>query len=184
MKGSRVLKETEIKKILKYLKRTNYRNYIGVRLSLTFGLRVQELLNLKFDDFQNDFVTIKSLKKSNDQKFPIPKKLKNEIAKLKSYYKDNKIEFSSKSSILISKKKCVLTRQQFNLIIRNTCLHLEIKGKVSNHSFRKTLITRVYKETNQDIILTKLYSRHKNINSLLPYIEIQKEPTLIKQLIW
>lgn len=186
MAGSRILNKEEIKSILTYLKRKNQRDYTCVLCSIHFGLRAQEVLTLSFSQVSGDVIRIMSLKGSNNDHFPIPTEVKKQVKKLKRYYQNKGIQITSDSYLFQSRngQNQHLTTQRLNVIIRDTCDTLKISGKISNHSFRKTFITRCYKETNFDIIKTRRYSRHKSISSLQPYIEESTSTELIENFTW
>ena len=186
MSGSRILSQNEVQTILGYLKRTNQRNYTAVLCSVHFGLRISELLFLRWSDVSGDYLYIRSLKGSKNQTFPIPKNVQRELKNLKRYYQEKDINITDDHFVVLSQvgENKPLSRQYFNRILRNTCKTLSITGKISNHSFRKTFINEIFKKTGKDVFKTRTYSRHRSISSLSAYVEGSHDTTLVNILNW
>ena len=186
MAGSRILTPSEVKKILRYLKTKNQRDYTATLCSVTFGLRIGELLRLTFRDVQDGgFIYIRSLKGSENTNFPIPPTVDHELKQLKLYYQNKGIDITQNHYLFQSQKgeNQPISREHFNYILRGTCKRLKIGGKVSNHSLRKCYINTIYERT-QDVFKTKVYSRHKSIQSLQSYINESDDTSMINLISW
>jgi integrase len=186
MAGSRILTPPEVKKILRYLKTRNQRDYVATLCSVTFGLRIGELLRLTFKDIEGgDYIYIRSLKNSNNENFPIPPTVDDELKRLKLYYHGKGIDITSHHYLFQSQKgeNQAISREHFNYILRTACKKLKIGGKVSNHSLRKCYINTIYQKT-QDVFKTKVYSRHKSIQSLQSYVSESHDTSIINLITW
>jgi len=184
MTGCRPLKKSEVTLILKSV---DPRKKIIVLSGLCFGLRVSEILCLRFKNVSGEYLRItKSLKGSNNVTFPIPPEYKTALAELKAYYLNKGFKFNFETPLCLSQKgfQKPVSRQQACLMIRDACRSLGLDGKVNIHSFRKTFITRIYELTGKDLVKTLTYSRHKNLNSLKHYIKSSEEKRLILSLSW
>lgn len=187
MSGSRILSPSEVKKILQYLKTKNQRDYTATLCSVSFGLRIGELLRTTFKDVENgDFIYIRSLKGSNNANFPIPPVVKHELNLLIQYYQQKGVNITPNHHLFLSQKgeNQPISREHFNYILRSTCKALKIGGKVSNHSLRKAYINEIYQRTGKDVFKTKVYSRHKNISSLQSYVYESHDTSMINLISW
>ena len=183
MKGCRVVSNQEIKKIISSL---SIRDRVLVLTGLNFGTRISESLPLTFGDVSGKYINIDSLKGSENAAFIIPPAYHQAICELRDYYTsqgitvtDNTYLFQSKKGVNEHIKRC-----QASKIIKDACEDLGIEGKVCNHSFRKTFVTKIYELTKYNIAQTKVYSRHKNLANLDYYINTCQTTELINDLSW
>jgi site-specific recombinase XerD len=184
MKGCRVLKDSEIKKILNSLK---IREQALFLTSLTFGTRISESLSLNFGDVCGDYLYIKSSKGSENQSFPIPHSYRSTINRLKVYYKSKGISVKDKTPLFMSQKHKTskpMSRQLAHNLIRKVVRNCKLEGKINTHSFRKSFVTKIYEMTGYDIAQVRQYSRHRSLNNLQYYIGTTEVPTLVNNLNW
>ncbi len=183
MEGARVLNQDELEAITSKL---NIRNKLIVKTQLTFGLRIQEALKLKFKDVSNKFLSVESDKKSVCVTFPLPDDYKKDVKELKKFYQYLGKQIEDDTYLFLSQKykNNPISRQQFSGTLKNICEELNLDGNVSSHSFRKMFVTRIYQMTGKDLAETKHFSRHRNLGNLDHYIKTTKNLDLIHDLKW
>lgn len=183
MKGCRPLLKFEIDALIE---NSPIREKVLFLAGLNFGYRISEALSLKFGDFNDDQIYIKSSKGSDDQAFDIPKDYKAFLSELKKYYKYQGRRVDDNTFLFLSRQgeNIAMSRAQASSIIKNICHELGIMGKVGIHSLRKSFVTKIWKLTGYNVIETIRYSRHKSINNLLYYIDSATDTPLINQLNW
>lgn len=155
-----------------------------VRIGLYAGTRISEALALKFMDFKGDTLHIKSLKKSNDRYLEITDELRASVQELREFYEGQGITVTPWMPLFVSQKGGTISRQQGSHLIKGMFERAGIGGAVGFHSLRKSFCTKIFKLTGNDPFATAEYSGHKNINSLISYIESAKHADLTKKLAW
>ncbi len=183
MKGCRILEKQEIKKILNTL---NVRNKLLVLTGLYFGTRISETLGLKFRDVSGKYISIKSKKNSENVTFAITPDYRKAVQELKEDYAQKGIDVTEDTYLFLSREgqNSPIHKGHACKMIKKICNTIGIDGKVNTHSFRKTFVTAIYKESGCDIAQTKKYSRHKNLANLDYYIGTSENLDLIKKLSW
>jgi len=180
MRGCRPLNKEEIRAVLSQVK--DQREKVLVLTSLYFGVRISEALKLKFTDFENnDYVRIQRSKNSNVTSLKIPQDFKDELKVLKDYYKNNGRPITDETPLFIGYKGH-LSRQYATKLVKNLMNRSGLRGNLGFHSFRKSYITKIYELTGKDIVQTQAYSGHKNLNSLIAYIETTQYNDLTDEL--
>lgn len=184
--GSRILTKEEVKQVLDHFKSTNSRNYAAALMSVSIGTRITELLSLRWKDLDGKYVNVKSLKGSNNASFPMSDELLKALNQLKQHYYNIGVQIDDNTHLFLSREGAnkPLSSQHWNFIIRDACRKLGISGKVSNHSFRKCFITRIYEITGKDIFRTKVFSRHKSVSSLTPYVHASGDTSIVETIEW
>lgn len=182
MKGCKFLSDNEIKSIIKVMNKQ--KSKLLVLISLNFGTRISETLSLNFEDVSGSFVTIRSSKGSNTQSFPINKILKDAIKATKQEYLSKGWNVNPDTALFLSQSGVRMTRQAASYIIKTAAKEANIEGKVNSHSFRKSFVNHIYKETNYNILETKQYSRHKSLSNLEYYIETTNSTNLVNNITW
>ncbi len=201
MAGSRRFTKNEI---MKMIEQSPPREKVFVLLGAYMGTRMAEALALKIGDVRGkEYVTIRSLKGGMIQQYPTPPRLKQAVEDLCEWYKSRGIEFTDESPLFISftwrwkkpplpetlnhpmfKAATPLSRRGMVKLFRTLLDDLKIKGNVSAHGLRKSFITSIYRITGNDIVRTRVYSRHKSLTNLQYYIDAGTDTGLIKALTW
>lgn len=183
MTGCRPLSDSERKTLYSAL---SLREKLLVETGLYFGLRISESLSLRFKDLEGDLFYVHSGKNSRNDHFPVPQIIKDHAAKLKEYYSLAGLSVGSDSPVFLSRRHSgkPITRQMVSLILLALCEKLGISGKIGMHSFRKMFVMKVYDTTGKDIIKTKKYSRHKQLDSLSYYLSTTEDTDLVKEMVW
>jgi integrase/recombinase XerD len=128
--------------------------------------RVSEALKLERSDLIRDRIVFRACttktKTTRDVKIPL---------KLQAILQQT--ELPSSGYLFPGKKGGHLTRQAADLALRNACDYLGVEG-VSTHSFRRTGLTKLYK---QGVPLKTLQERtgHADLGNLAKYLAIGKE---------
>lgn len=182
MRGKRPLKDREIKLILGL---AQPRETVICLLGLTYGLRLHEINSLRFRDFAGEFLSIKSSKGSDNISFPINDQVKGAIEELRGFYDLKGMQVEDNALILLSLKGKgrPISDRMVMILIKNLSEMLRLEN-VGIHSFRKTFITRIYRESKFDLITTRNYSRHKSLGNLIHYIETTQSVDMVMGLAW
>lgn len=154
--------ETGIKLI-----KTNENKSFGflIVVGINLGLRIENLLELSYEDLQQEKITIVEGKTGKRRTLII----NDNIKKALSYY-DLTI---AKGYVFKSQKNSVYSPQHVNRLIKKY-----FKGKVSSHSLRKTFGRRVWDNDDQSerslIYLSELFS-HSSIATTRIYLGIRQQ---------
>ncbi len=128
--------------------------------------RVSEALKLERSDIISDRIVFRArtTKTKTTRDVIIPTKLKALL---------NQTELPTKGYLFPGKRKGHLTRQAADLALRKACDYLGIQG-VSTHSFRRTGLTKLYK---QGVPLKTLQERtgHTDLGNLAKYLAIGRD---------
>ena len=184
MQGCRVLQKEEIKALLN--EAPDQRTRMLILTGLFLGTRISESLKLKFGDFRGPTIRIKSLKGSNDRTLVLPDELRKEVELLELEYLDAHYDITDRTPVFFSQKdpSKPICRQRASLIIKQIKEAAGVDGKVAAHSFRKNFTTKIHELCQNNLVQTAKYTGHKNLNSLVSYIESTENTDLTKELAW
>jgi len=152
---NKFLSDSEVNQLFTLLENhKGERDSIMLRLSLFTGARGIELINILKSNLGNDeCITIKGRKRSNDRTIPLPKPFFNELKEYAKHFSDNQKLFP------ISVRRC---RQIWDQYRPN-----KNKGL---HSLRHTQGVRLY-DSSRDIHLVQTVLGHKIIENTLKYLD-------------
>ena len=165
-------KET-IKAIEVYLKNTNFRNYGLFKTQLNTGLRISDVVKLKYDDFFNiddnlrTHLNLVEQKTKKTRRIFINKDLKQVILDLVDYFSLSSGDYIFKSRKGINKP---ITTTQAHRIYKNIGEIFNLKN-FNSHSIRKTFCYKIYQK-NKDINLIMAIMNHSSTAVTLRYIGI------------
>jgi len=158
----------------------DYKMSLLVSIGCFFGLRISDLLSLRWEQILNvDEFTITEKKTQKKRTIRINPQLKNHISNCYIQIKPNSIE----SNILISQKKSVFSNQQINNLLKlmKEKYKLNIKN-ISSHTLRKTFARQVYNQNsdNAELALVKLMEllNHSSMAITKRYIGLRQEELL------
>jgi integrase len=158
----------------------DYKMSLLVSIGCFFGLRISDLLSLRWEQILNvDEFTITEKKTQKKRTIRINPQLKNHISNCYIQIKPNSIE----SNILISQKKSVFSNQQINNLLKlmKEKYKLNIKN-ISSHTLRKTFARQVYNQNsdNAELALVKLMEllNHSSMAIAKRYIGLRQEELL------
>ena len=126
----------EIKQILDYLKRTNFKYYLIFRLFIESGLRKGGVINLDYDKVFFDKFYVDTKEKNGRNAYYITEELRDY---LKIYMKErNLIEIETKSLFLSPQLKRFGNRA-FNMFLKKVLNGIGMKKQVTCQVFRRSL---------------------------------------------
>ena len=167
---ARVLSPEELDRFIELLPAGQHRT-LGHLLRRT-SVRVSEGLKLKWGFILNDVILfsapITKVKKSRP--IPLHPQLKKEL----NLWKKSQINPRETDYVFKGRSSgSHLTRQAFDLVIRKTCLKMDIQG-VSTHSFRRSCLTHL---NNQRVPLRTIQSisGHSSLSVLEKYLEVREQ---------
>ena len=159
-----------------YLKNTNFRNYGLFKVQLNTGLRISDVVNLKYDDvFEKNgnlkkHISLTEKKTKKHRVIFINNELKNVFKELREYFK-----LSSGIYLFKSRKgqNKPITTTQVHRIYQNIGKVFNLKN-FNSHSLRKTFCYFVYQK-NKDINLIMKLMNHSSTAITLRYIGITND---------
>jgi integrase len=130
------------------LVKENRKPILGLYLiiAINTGLRVSDILNLKWKDFEGDHIKLHEKKTGKFREIQINDNIKKVISKF-----ERKSEF-----IFLSQKKTIYSIQQINVLLKQVFARETKTLNISSHSLRKSFGRRVY-ENNQESEKSLLY---------------------------
>lgn len=145
-----------------------------ILLMFSSGLRVNELINIKANDYykqeNNYYISIKPKGKLNNIILPIAPETSQAInLYLENKKKNNKYLFSNQTHNK-------LTRQGINKILKEIAIktdakyNLNITPRISSHIFRHSLARYLLIDKAKPINQVKDILRHNNINTTIKYL--------------
>lgn len=136
-----------------------------VVVGINLGLRIENLLELSYEDLQREKITIVEGKTGKKRTLIINENIKKALS-----YFDLTL---AKGYAFKSQKKSVYSPQHVNRLIKKY-----FKGKVSSHSLRKTFGRRVWDRDDQSerslIYLSELYN-HASLTTTRIYLGIRQQ---------
>ncbi len=150
----------------------DYRNKAMLEVLYATGLRISELINLKFSNIDLHNATIRVIGKGNKERIV----LLNEIGEkyLKIYideYRNLILNNSYSDYLFISNAKKNITRQGFFKILKKECERAGIKKNVSPHVLRHSFATHMLSH-GADIRVIQELLGHSNITTTEIYTHI------------
>jgi integrase/recombinase XerD len=140
------------------------------------GLRVSELVSLKISDLFFDEGFIKITGKGNKERF-VP--IGNLTQKYIVFYKDNvrgeipvKKEFTD--TLFLNRRGRQLTRAMVFTIINDLALKINLKKKISPHTFRHSFATHLL-ENGADLRSIQLMLGHESITTTEIYLHLDRK---------
>lgn len=159
--------QARLEEILQKFKSSDPRNTTLIWLAIKCGARPQEVLNLSWQDFNNDTrsVFIKSLKGGKNRSIPLPKWLFDRIMNLKPEGLSDE-----------SAKVFDIGYNMYNIIWRQ---FRPVKKKL--HSLRHTFAVNLYEKSKYNLRLVQLALGHKNMPTTAIYLEIEMSKDALSQ---
>lgn len=166
----------DIEEIKRILKNRSIRDYLLFVLGINTGLRISDLLKLKFKDilFDNvikEEIIIKEKKTGKIKQFPITKSARNAIKEYLTYlntYEKNDYIFQS------SKGHRPISRVQAYRIINEVARKAGVQTAVGTHTLRKTFGYHFYQKYKDVALLQEIFN-HSTPSITLRYIGINQD---------
>ena len=161
------------KKYNKYLEKLNKeksymwdRNYMILHLGRNLAFRIEDLLQLKVDNFKNGGIYTREFKTNKEQSFELHPSL---IKDIESYINRNDL---IEGEYLFKSRKGInmpITRQRAWQIVKELSREVNVNYIVGTHSLRKYFARKYYEKTG-DIIGLKEMLNHSSETVTLLYI--------------
>ena len=126
----------EIKQILAYLKRTNFKYYLIFRFYAESGLRKSGVINLNYDKVFIEERYIKTKEKNGRVVYYITEGLRDY---LKIYLEERKLFNTETKAFFLSPQLKRFSVRSFNVFLKGFLEGIGIKKKVTCHVFRRSL---------------------------------------------
>lgn len=146
--------------------RPNNRIATCLVLEANLGMRIEDILSLRFNDiigdgtrYRLDIVEKKTKKQRN---FTVPFSIYQYI---KLYMMDNKI---SADALLFP-----ISERAVQKHLKKVVDYLGYPDNIGTHSFRKFFATEIYKNNNYDIVLVQKLLQHSSVSTTQKYIGIE-----------
>lgn len=169
--------DSNILLISKLYQDQNYKFSLLIALGSFFGVRISDILGLRFCDILNtDILTIIEKKTKKQRTIKINDQLKKHIL---ACYKEIK-PLSPNDYIFTSQKNTVYSVQRINVVFKDIRVRYNLKIKnFSTHSMRKTFGRQVYNNagSNAELALVKLSElfNHSDIRTTRKYLGLRTE---------
>lgn len=143
-----VLSEAEIDALIEaidYSKAEAERNHAILETLYSCGLRVSELVNLKFEDLHFDKGFIRVIGKGNKERLvPINQTAANLISEYRLNSRaDLKVKPGNEKIVFLNRRGAKLTREMIFTILKDLATKIGLKKQVSPHTFRHSFATHL-----------------------------------------
>lgn len=139
-------------------------------VSINTGLRVSDVLRLKWSDLEGETFQIIEKKTNKHRVIRVNDSIKSILTKFEI---DNPDEF-----IFLSQKGTVYSVQQINRVLKQVFKKESKKHNISSHSLRKSFGRRVYENNNESekslVYLSELFN-HTSLSITRKYLGIRQE---------
>ena len=122
-----------------------YRNRAMLEVLYSCGLRVSELVELKFSDLFYDERFVRVIGKGNKERLvPLSKSVEREIQNYSEKTRSKlKIKKGHENFVFLNRRGSKLTRVMIFLIIKELALKTDLQKKISPHTFRHSFATHL-----------------------------------------
>ena len=156
-----------VSRILNYLKSRNERDFMMVIVGFNTGLRISDILSLKFRDIGEDYIYIKEQKTKKMKEIPLNSVLKRELKKYSEGKDELEFLFKSRQGYK------AITRQRAYQILQDVAEEFRIRN-FGTHSLRKTFGYHFYQKTKDVVTLQQIFN-HSDPSVTLRYIGINRK---------
>lgn len=155
---------------------TGYRNRAILETLYGCGMRVSELVHLKLTDLHFDEGYLKIKGKGNRERLvPIGRSVKDSIT---LYIHNNrcklKIDKKDENVLFLNRRGKMMTRVMVFTIIKNLAAKIDLKKKISPHTFRHSFATQLL-EGGADLKAIQEMLGHESITTTEVYTHLDKE---------
>jgi integrase len=159
----------------------NYKYCLLITIGVFTGLRIGDLLQLKFNQFENtDILTIQEKKTKKQRRIKINPDLRDIIERIKGKMG---VDDTDRHIFLNRYGTKVINRSWANTMLKKIFkkYNIEVDGNISSHMFRKTLGNRVLKlnnYSNESVILLMILYNHASPSTTRTYLGIREREVL------
>lgn len=175
IKEVKYLKKQDIEKLREYFEKKNKIVLLGiVNISVNTGLRISDVLDLKFENIKKDTCVVIEKKTNKKKEIFFNDICLNTIKTLKEFYINKNIIPSSYIFKSLIKNDSHISYSAIIKYLKLAEKDLKLNYPIGTHSFRKTWGHYVYKNT-KDIALLMTAFNHSSPAITLRYIGIEQE---------
>lgn len=167
---SRALKDTEVS-LLKAQARNPLEECL-IALGLKTGFRISELLSLTWEQVLNGDMVRNTISVNRRN---MKGKVKSRSVVLHAEAKEAIEKLMHSLGYKPEGKLLRLNRHQALRIIKRLAQQAQIEGSVCLHSMRKTFGTRIYKASNNNLIIAQKALGHVSVSSTQAYLCVEQE---------
>ncbi len=159
----------------------NYKYCLLITIGVFTGLRIGDLLQLKFNQFENtEILTIQEKKTKKIRRIKINPDLKEIVERIKVKMG---VEDTDRYIFLNRYGNKIITRSWANQMLKKifTKYGIEVEGNVSSHMFRKTLGNRVLRLNNysgESVLLLMSLFNHASPATTRRYLGLREKEIL------
>ncbi|MCU4989776.1 tyrosine-type recombinase/integrase [Bacillus cereus] len=167
---------SQIEAMKKYLKEHSQRDYLLFVIGINTGLKITELLSMKFEEVLNEDGTVREFYSLpvKDEKFKQDIYLNTKVKEALLEYVQS-INVKRENYVFQSNKTAnSITRQQAYRVIHNAAEAVGVVGKIGTNSMRKTFGFHAYKRGIAIALLQKHF-HHATPSETLKYLGISKD---------
>ncbi len=126
-------------------KAEGHRNRAIIETLYSCGLRVSELVNLKFSQLYFDEGFVRIIGKGNKERLvPVSDSVENEINIYNEHVRSNQnIQKGNENIVFLNRRGAKLTRVMIFTIVKNLALTIGLKKTISPHTFRHSFATHL-----------------------------------------
>jgi integrase len=171
-KRMKALTAPQAKSVYTYLKgRGDTRDVLLWGLGITTGLRVSDLLMLRWSDFTGadgeivETITVKETKTKQVRTIDVLT-----IARDALEARQNEIHPEPEDYLFAGRTGAPITREQARRLVKQWCADCNLSGDFGTHTMRKAFATVAYQNSGGDPVATARVTGHRNPAQLMAYI--------------
>ena len=159
-----ILSKEEIRKLVSATRNVNHR--LIIQIGYASGLRVSEIINLRWQDidFDRNIIHIKRAKGKKDRIVMLSKKVKDNLMELAS---------DKEGYVFVTNRNGKYTQRTIQKILENTAHKAGIRKRITPHSLRHSFATHLL-EKGVDIRYIRDLLGHSDISTTLIYTKVSK----------
>jgi len=163
-----ILSKSEIERL--FNSTNNQTHKLIIKLMYGAGLRLSEVINLKWSDidFDRDIIHVKSSKGKKDRVVMLSKKIKGPFLNIYDSIKENQ------SYVFLSNRNKKFSQRSIQALVNRLKVKANIKKKLSPHSLRHSFATHLL-ENGTDIRYIKEMLGHSDIKTTLIYTKVSNK---------
>jgi len=160
-----ILSKEEIESLISATKNINHR--LIIQIGYSAGLRVSEIINLKWQDidFDRNLIHLKKAKGKKDRIVMLSLKVKDGLINLTS---------NKQGNIFLTNRNGKYTQRAIQKIIENAAMKAGIRKKITPHTLRHSFATHLL-ENGTDIRYIRDLLGHSDINTTLIYTKVSNK---------
>ncbi len=160
-----VLSKEEIKKLISVTTNINHR--LIIQIGYSAGLRISEILNLRWQDidFDRNIIHLKKAKGKKDRIVMLSQKVKENLLTLNR---------DDKTYVFITNRGKKYTQRTIQKIIGSAANKASLKKKITPHTLRHSFATHLL-DNGTDIRFIKNLLGHENIKTTLIYTKVSNK---------